>query len=148
MTIATGSATTPGAAPDVRPVIEIPTRYGGSDGPDLDDVARRLGRSPGEIVALHAGRVYVVYMLGFSPGFAYLGTLPQALEVPRRDVPRTTVPAGSVAIAGRQTGVYPTASPGGWNLLGRTDEVLWDPRRDPPATLAPGRRVRFVPIAD
>ena len=101
------------AVPDAVPAFEIPTRYGGSDGPDLDEVAHRLGRPPAEVVALHAGRMYVVYMLGFSPGFAYLGALPPALEVPRRDVPRTQVPAGSVAIAARQTGVYPTASPGG-----------------------------------
>jgi KipI family sensor histidine kinase inhibitor len=140
-------ARAPQAVPDARPVIDIPTRYGGSDGPDLDDVAHRLGRSSEEVVALHAGRMYVVYMLGFSPGFAYLGTLPRGLQVPRRDAPRTVVPAGSVAIAGRQTGVYPTRSPGGWNLLGRTDAVLWDPRRDPPSMLAPGRRVRFIPIA-
>lgn len=146
-TIAAGSTASPRPAPHAEPVIDIPTRYGWPDGPDLDDVARRLGRSPADVVALHAGRVYIVCMLGFSPGFAYLGSLPRALEVPRRDAPRTAVPAGSVAIAGRQTAVYPTASPGGWNLIGRTDAVLWDPRRDPPSTLAPGRRVRFVAIA-
>jgi KipI family sensor histidine kinase inhibitor len=145
--IGAGPAAAPRSATEAQPIIDVPTRYGGADGPDLDDVARRLGRSPEEVVALHARRVYVVYMLGFSPGFAYLGSLPRALQVPRRDVPRTAVPAGSVAIAGRQTAVYPTASPGGWNLLGRTDAVLWDPRRDAPSTLAPGRRVRFVPIA-
>ncbi len=130
-----------------RPIVEIPTRYGGQDGPDLAEVAERLGRSPAEIVALHADRVYVVHMLGFSPGFAYLGTLPRALAVPRRAVPRTHVPAGSVAIAARQTAVYPIASPGGWNLIGRTETVLWDPHRDPPTPLGPGRRVRFVPLA-
>ncbi len=134
------------AAPDRRPIVEIPTRYGGPDGPDLDEVAERLGRSPAEVVALHAARVYVVHMLGFSPGFAYLGTLPRSLAVPRREVPRTHVPAGSVAIAARQTAVYPTASPGGWNLIGRTEAVLWDPLRDPPTPLGPGRRVRFVPL--
>ena len=134
------------AAGDVRPILEIPTRYGGPGGPDLEEVAERLGRSPAEIVGLHAGRVYVVHMLGFSPGFAYLGTLPRALAVPRREVPRTHVPAGSVAIAARQTGVYPIASPGGWNLIGRSEAVLWDPRREPPSPLGPGRRVRFVPL--
>jgi KipI family sensor histidine kinase inhibitor len=139
-----GTVTT--VAADRRPIIEIPTRYGGPDGPDLDEVADRLGRSTAEVVALHAGRVYVVHMLGFSPGFAYLGTLPRSLAVPRREVPRTHVPAGSVAIAARQTAVYPTASPGGWNLIGRTEAVLWDPRREPPTPLGPGRRVRFVPL--
>lgn len=137
----------PRVAQDAQPVFEIPTRYGGPDGPDLDEVADRLGRSPAEVVALHAGRVYVVHMLGFSPGFAYLGTLPPGIEVPRRPVPRTHVPAGSVAIAARQTGVYPIASPGGWNLIGRTELVLWDPRADPPTPLSPGRRVRFVALA-
>lgn len=133
-------------APDRRPIVEISTRYGGPDGPDLDEVAERLGRSPAEVAALHAGRVYVVHMLGFSPGFAYLGTLPRSLAVPRREVPRTRVPAGSVAIAARQTAVYPIASPGGWNVIGHTEAVLWDPLRDPPTPVGPGRRVRFVPL--
>lgn len=132
------------AAPDPRPVVEIQVRYGGAAGPDLADVARRTGLRPEDVVALHQRPLYVVYLLGFSPGFAYLGALPRPLEVPRRDVPRTAVPAGSVAIAGRQTGIYPTTSPGGWNVIGRTDAVLWDPRRDPPSLLAPGQRVRFV----
>jgi KipI family sensor histidine kinase inhibitor len=131
---------------DTLPIFGIPTRYGGADGPDLAEVAARTGRAAAEVVALHAGPVYTVYMLGFSPGFAYLGSLPAALEVARRDTPRTEVPAGSVAIAARQTAVYPGASPGGWNLIGRTDVVLWDPRADPPTPLAPGRRVRFVPV--
>jgi KipI family sensor histidine kinase inhibitor len=141
-----GIGTGSDAIPDRRPIVEIATRYGGPDGPDLAEVAERLGRSLAEVVALHAGRVYVVHMLGFSPGFAYLGTLPRALAVPRRGVPRTHVPAGSVAIAARQTGVYPIASPGGWNLIGRTEAVLWDPQREPPTPLGPGRRVRFVPL--
>ncbi len=136
------------SAAHALPVFDIPTRYGGVEGPDLAEVAERVGRTRADVVALHAGQVYAVYMLGFSPGFAYLGSLPQVLEVPRRDTPRTEVPAGSVAIAARQTGVYPIASPGGWNLIGRTDTVLWDPRREPPTPLTPGRRVRFVPIGD
>jgi KipI family sensor histidine kinase inhibitor len=148
-TIAAGPVSPAGASPaDALPVFEIPTRYGGADGPDLAEVAERVGRTPADVAGLHAGRVYTVYMLGFSPGFAYLGNLPRALEVPRRDSPRTTVPAGSVAIAARQSGVYPIASPGGWNLIGRTDVVLWDPRADPPTPLIPGRRVRFVPVGD
>ncbi len=139
----TGASTASAA----QPVFEIPTRYGGADGPDLAEVAERLGSTPADVVALHARHVYTVSMLGFSPGFAYLGILPRALQVPRRDSPRTEVPAGSVAIAARQTGVYPIASPGGWNLIGRTDTVLWDPHADPPTPLTPGRRVLFVPVA-
>ena len=132
-----------GARP--RSLVEILVRYGGVDGPDLADVANRLGRSPDSVVALHAGTTYRVFMLGFAPGFAYLGTLPDELSLPRRAEPRTAVPAGSVAIAARQTAVYPVATPGGWHLIGRTDERLWDPSADPPARLAPGDRVRFVP---
>lgn len=136
----------PGPDAGTLPIFEVPTRYGGPDGPDLADVAAQTRRTTAEVVALHARTLYTVYMLGFSPGFAYLGSLPAALEVPRRDTPRTEVPAGSVAIATRQTAVYPIASPGGWNLIGRTDVLLWDPRADPPTPLAPGRRVRFVPV--
>lgn len=135
----------PGAAGDRAPV-EIPVRYGGSDGPDLDEVAARLGRSLDEIVALHTAPVYRVFMIGFSPGFPYLGPLPSELELPRRAEPRSRVPAGSVAIAGRQTGIYPTESPGGWHLIGRTGERLWDPAADPPSRLDPGDLVRFVAI--
>jgi KipI family sensor histidine kinase inhibitor len=125
--------------------IEIPTRYGGSDGPDLEDVANATGLSPGDVVDLHAATEYRVLFLGFAPGFAYLGELPERLAVPRLDTPRARVPAGSVAIAARQTAIYPFDTPGGWRLIGRTDAVVWDATRDPPATLGPGRRVRFVP---
>ena len=90
---------------------------------------------------------YRVAMLGFMPGFAYLGDLPDELRLPRRDTPRTSVPAGSVAIAGRHTAVYPATTPGGWHLLGRTDVAPWDIDRDPPALLRPGDRVRFEPVA-
>jgi KipI family sensor histidine kinase inhibitor len=123
---------------------EIETRYGGADGPDLEGVAERLGLPPAEVVALHAGTTYTVFMLGFAPGFPYLGVLPAELELPRLETPRTRVPAGSVAIAGRQTGIYPFETPGGWHLIGRTDARLWDPHCDPPAVLAPGDEVRFV----
>ena len=126
--------------------IEIPVRYGGADGPDLDDVAALHGLRPGDVVAAHASVEYRVHFLGFLPGFAYLGSVPPEIATPRLGVPRTAVPAGSVGIAGEQTGIYPLPSPGGWRLLGRTDSVLWDPQRDPPALLAPGMRVRFVPI--
>ncbi len=133
----------PSAAPG--PLVEIPVRYGGPDGPDLAEVAEWTGRSEADVVALHAGHEYRVYLVRLVPGFPYLGMLPAELDLPRRATPRVRVPAGSVAIAGRQTGVYPFATPGGWHLLGRTDTPIWDLRRDPPALLAPGDRVRFVP---
>lgn len=122
----------------------IPVRY---DGPDLTEVADRTGLAVSEVIARHSNRWYEVYLIGFVPGWAYLGDLDPALVLPRRSVPRTRVPAGSVAIAGAQTGVYPLATPGGWHLLGRTSVVLFDPSAEPPALLAPGDRVRFVPVA-
>lgn len=134
-----------GAAADPGRLHEIRVRYGGADGPDLAEVAGRTGRTEADVVALHAGAEYRVLVLGFVPGFPYLGILPPALDLPRRATPRVRVPAGSVAIAGRQTGIYPFETPGGWHLLGRTDIPLWDARRDPPSLLAPGDRVRFVP---
>ena len=115
------------------------------DGPDLHDVASRTGLSVSEVVERHSGRPYEVYLLGFVPGWAYLGDLDPALVLPRRAEPRPRVPAGSVAIAGLQTGIYPLATPGGWHLIGRTTTVMFDPAVEPPATLAPGDRVRFVP---
>lgn len=125
--------------------IEIPVRYGGVDGPDLDHVAERLGLRPGDVVELHCSVDYQVAMIGFLPGFPYLLGLPGALELPRRDEVRAQVAAGSVAIAGLQTGIYPQASPGGWHLIGRTDAVLFSPARAPYALLQPGGHVRFVP---
>jgi KipI family sensor histidine kinase inhibitor len=124
--------------------VEIPVRY---HGPDLAHVARATGLPQAEVIDRHAGTEYRVYLLGFVPGFAYLGELDPALRLPRRESPRTRVPAGSVAIAGSQTGVYPLATPGGWHLIGSTDTRMWDVRRDPPALLAVGDRVRFVPVA-
>ena len=126
-------------------VHEIVVRYGGLDGPDLPEVADRTGLSEADVVRLHAGVEYRVLVLGFVPGFPYLGLVPAQLELPRRMTARVRVPAGSVAITGRQTCVYPFETPGGWHLIGRTDAWLWDARRDPPALLAPGDRVRFVP---
>lgn len=120
----------------------IPVRY---DGPDLAEVAEHTGLSLAEVIARHSRRAYVVRLLGFVPGFAYLGELDPSLALPRRTPPRQRVPAGSVAIAGEQTAVYPLDTPGGWHLIGRTDLVLFDPRRDRPALLAVGDRVRFVP---
>ncbi len=122
--------------------IDIPVCY---DGPDLSEVAERLNITVGDVIRLHSDPVYIVFMNGFLPGFPYLGPLPAALELPRRDSPRLRVPPGSVAIAGRQTGIYPQASPGGWHLIGSTDFELFDPQKEPPARLRPGMRVRFKP---
>jgi inhibitor of KinA len=123
---------------------EIPVRYGGEHGPDLAEVARATGLREDEVVALHAGAEYDVRFVGFSPGFPYLAGLPERLRTPRRAAPRGKVPAGSVAIAGAQAGIYPFGSPGGWNIIGRTDFVLFDPTREAGATLAPGDRIRFL----
>ena len=121
--------------------VEIPVSY---DGEDLPEVASLTGLEPEEVVRRHTAPEYTVAFLGFSPGFPYLVGLDPALEVPRRDTPRTSIPAGSVGLAGNQTGIYPTASPGGWQLIGRTEVTLFDPARDPPALLAPGTRLRFT----
>jgi KipI family sensor histidine kinase inhibitor len=121
--------------------VEIPVSY---DGEDLPEVAKLTGLEAEEVVRRHTAPEYTVAFLGFSPGFPYLVGLDPALEVPRRATPRTSIPAGSVGLAGTQTGIYPTASPGGWQLIGRTEVTLFDPDRDPPALLAPGSRVRFT----
>lgn len=126
---------------------EIPTAYGGELGPDLASVAELVGLPEAEVVRLHAEQVYTVYMIGFLPGFPYLGLVPERIAVPRLEAPRLKVPAGSVAITGRQTGVYPVESPGGWRVIGRTPAPLFNPRRDPPTYLGPGDQVRFVPIS-
>lgn len=133
------------ALPSAR-TIEIPVCYGGDLGPDLDDVARAHGMTPDEVVRIHAGGDYLVYMVGFMPGFAYLGGLSSEIATPRRSTPRTAVPTGSVGIGGQQTGVYPCVSPGGWNLIGRTPRAVFDAKRDQPSLLATGDRVRFSPI--
>ena len=122
-------------------LVEIPVSY---DGEDLPEVAGLTGLDAEEVVRRHTAPEYTVAFLGFSPGFPYLVGLDPALEVPRRDTPRTSIPAGSVGLAGGQTGIYPTASPGGWQLIGRTEMVLFDPEHDPPALLSPGSRVRFT----
>jgi KipI family sensor histidine kinase inhibitor len=123
---------------------EVPVHYGGPDGPDLELVARQAGLPVEEVIERHTSVEYIVFFIGFQPGFAYLGGLDPRLATPRRKEPRLKVPAGSVAIGGPQTGVYPTASPGGWQLIGRTAEVLFDPARTLPALLSPGDRVRFI----
>lgn len=128
--------------------VEIPVCYGGAYGPDLEDVARQHSLTTEEVVCIHSSGDYLVYMLGFMPGFAYLGGLSPKLATPRRLSPRTVVPAGSVGIGGVQTGVYPLASPGGWNLIGRSPSRLFDVKREPPSLLSAGDHVRFRPIAE
>lgn len=130
--------------PDSR-AIDIPVIYGGDAGPDLALVARHAGLSEKQVVELHASVDYVVWFLGFQPGFPYLGALPSELATPRRAEPRVHVPAGSVGIGGEQTGIYPLATPGGWNLIGRTDLSLFNPALPEPVLLRPGDTLRFIP---
>lgn len=128
-------------------LVNIPVRYGGDDGPDLEWVADRLGMTPAEVVDAHSAPTYVVYMLGFTPGFCYLGDLPDTLAVERLATPRLALPAGAVAIGGRQTGIYSLEnSPGGWRWIGRTETRLWNPGSDRPFLLQAGDEVRFVPV--
>lgn len=124
----------------------VPVCYGGEWGPDLDDVASRLGLSPEAVIAHHTRQDYRIYCIGFSPGFPLCGVVPPAIETPRRSSPRTKVPRGSVAIAGRQTGVYPTETPGGWHLLGRTPAPLFRLEDRPPVPYQPGDRIQFYAI--
>ena len=124
----------------------VPVCYEGSFAPDLGEVANRTGLAPGEVVALHSGIPYHVYMLGFLPGFPYMGDLPHELALSRRADPRLRVPAGSVSIATTLTAIYPYESPGGWHLIGVTPIRLFDPARSRPALLAPGDRVLFEPV--
>ena len=126
--------------------VEIPVCYGGECGEDLDALARAHSVTATQVIELHCAPEYRVLMLGFAPGFAYLGGLDARLVAPRRAAPRTKVPAGSVGIGGEQTGVYPVESPGGWNLIGRTPLKMFDATRTPPCLLSPGDRVKFVSI--
>ena len=125
--------------------IEIPVIYGGEQGPDLNEVAQHSGLTPKQVVELHSSVDYVVWFLGFQPGFPYLGGLPEQLAMPRRAEPRLLVPAGSVGIGGAQTGIYPLATPGGWQLIGLTSQPLFDPHKEDPVLLRPGDPLRFVP---
>ncbi|MCE0496157.1 5-oxoprolinase subunit PxpB [Vibrio salinus] len=129
---------------DHEKVIEVPVIYGGDNGPDLKGVAAYHGISQEEVVRLHSDSEYIVYFLGFQPGFAYLGGMPARLTTPRHASPRAIVPKGSVAIGGAQTGVYPNRSPGGWQIIGKTDVELFDVNREQPAIWMPGDRVHFV----
>jgi inhibitor of KinA len=128
-------------------LVQVPVCYEGDLAPDLDDVAAFAGCSHEEVVALHAGREYRVYMVGFVPGFAYMAEVDARIAAPRRPTPRTDVPAGSVAIAGGQTGVYPTVTPGGWNIVGRTPVKPFNPARPEPFLFQVGDRVRFARIS-
>ncbi|KFC03291.1 allophanate hydrolase 2 subunit 1 [Trabulsiella guamensis ATCC 49490] len=130
--------------PDSR-YVEIPVVYGGEAGPDLGVVSRHAGLTEKQVVELHASVEYVVWFLGFQPGFPYLGGLPESLITPRRAEPRLSVPAGTVGIGGAQTGIYPLDTPGGWQLIGHTALRLFDPVRAEPALLRPGDVVRFIP---
>lgn len=125
--------------------VEIPVVYGGSAGPDLAVVASHSGLTQQQVVEAHASAQYVVYFIGFQPGFPYMAGLDERLYTPRRAEPRVAVPAGSVGIGGSQTGVYPFTSPGGWQLIGQTDITLFNPQNQPPTYLRPGDSVRFVP---
>ncbi|HXW05269.1 MAG TPA: 5-oxoprolinase subunit PxpB [Vicinamibacterales bacterium] len=126
--------------------VDVPVCYGGEYGPDLDEVATFAGCTAGEVAVLHSQTAYRVYLLGFVPGFAYMAAVDPRIARPRRSTPRTTVPPGSVAIAGEQTGVYPGATPGGWNIIGRTPVRPYDPSRPEPFLFRPGDLVRFHPI--
>jgi inhibitor of KinA len=128
--------------------VEIPVVYGGEYGPDLEWVARYHNIGVEEVVQLHTATTYQVYMIGFTPGFPYMGELPERLDTPRRETPRTTIPEGSVAIAQRQTGIYPVESPGGWHILGRTPMKLFNPLQIPPTLLEMGDLARFYPIKE
>jgi inhibitor of KinA len=136
-----------GAPAAARKPVEIPVCYGGDLGPDLGFVAEHAAIGAPEVVARHSAAEYVVHAIGFTPGFPFLGGLPDSLRTPRRDTPRAVVPAGSVGIGGFQTGVYPIASPGGWQIIGRTPLGLFQPDRTPASLLRPGDRVRFREIS-
>ncbi len=129
-------------------VVTVPVVYGGEAGLDLPEIACRLNLTPEQVVAKHCGQVYRVLMIGFAPGFPYIGPLPDVLALPRRSTPRTAVPAGSVAIAAGLTGIYPQRLPGGWHLLGRTALPLFNPTAVPPSALRAGDGVRFVPLPE
>jgi KipI family sensor histidine kinase inhibitor len=138
----------PEPAPGDPRLVEIPVQYGGGFGPDLNDVAQHTGLTAERVVEIHSSVEYLVYFLGFSPGFPYLGGMAAEISTPRLASPRKQVPAGSVAIGGSQTGVYPMATPGGWRIIGRTSLKLFDAQSDSPALLRMGDRVRFIPIGE
>lgn len=127
-------------------VLEIPVLYGGEEGPDLEFVASHNGKSPQEVIDIHTSTEYLIYMLGFTPGFTYLGGMSDAIATPRLKTPRVKIPGGSVGIAGSQTGVYPIDSPGGWQLIGRTPVRMYDPGREVPILPKAGQYIKFYAI--
>lgn len=127
-------------------VLEIPVLYGGEAGPDLAFVAAHAGLSEEEVIRIHSSAEYLIYMLGFTPGFTYLGGMDERIAAPRLTEPRVRIPAGSVGIAGTQTGIYPVDSPGGWQLIGRTPVRMYDPARDKPILPEAGQYIRFFPV--
>ncbi|MDR0271454.1 5-oxoprolinase subunit PxpB [Paenibacillus sp.] len=129
-----------------REVVEIPVCYGGRHGPDLAYVAEVNGLDEKEVIHIHTSQEFLVYALGFTPGFPYLGGLPDSISTPRRATPRLCIPAGSVGIAGSQTGIYPLETPGGWQIIGRTPLALFQPEQDPPVLLKSGQSIRFKAI--
>ena len=128
------------------PVLEIPVLYGGEMGPDLPFVAKHAGLSEEEVIRIHSSAEYLIYMLGFTPGFTYLGGMSDKIAAPRLQLPRVRIPAGSVGIAGKQTGVYPIDSPGGWQLIGRTPVKMYDPDREVPILPEAGQYIKFYPV--
>ncbi len=131
---------------DAGRVIDVPVCYGGGFGPDLGEVAAFAGCREDEVVAIHGSRTYRVYLVGFVPGFPYMGSVDPRIAMPRRATPRTKVPAGSVGIAAEQTGIYPTETPGGWRIIGRTPIRMFDAGQEPPCLFEAGSRVRFTPV--
>lgn len=134
--------------PKEEEIVSIPVCYGGDYGPDLEDVASYNGLSKEEVIRFHSEPLYLVYMLGFAPGFPYLGGMPKEIAAPRRRTPRLRVPSGSVGIGGSQTGIYSLETPGGWNIIGRTPLALFQPECDKPTLLQAGTYLRFVPITE
>lgn len=127
-------------------VVDIPVCYGGDYGPDLDEVAQRNHITPRDVIRIHSGQDYLVYAIGFAPGFPYVGGIPEQIATPRKQTPRLQIPAGSVGIAGTQTGIYPIETPGGWQIIGRTPLGLFRPEAEPPTLLKSGQYIRFRPI--
>lgn len=127
-------------------VVDIPVCYGGDYGPDLDEVAQKNRLSPMDVIRIHSGQDYLIYAIGFAPGFPYVGGIPEQIATPRKQTPRLLIPAGSVGIAGTQTGIYPIETPGGWQIIGRTPLALFRPEAEPPTLLKSGQYIRFRPI--
>lgn len=130
----------------VRKVVQIPVVYGGEEGPDLEIVAEHAGLTPQEVIELHTSVIYPVRMIGFAPGFPYLSGLPEVIHAPRKTTPRSSIPAGSVGIAGGQTGVYSISTPGGWQIIGRTTIALFLPDQQPPSLVQAGDAIQFVAV--